>query len=63
VWTGDGFIMDNYGSTPLIFDIAKTQETPLYFWVRYYNVSSITLPLNSFSTEKPSSSVILTTRI
>lgn len=35
-WSGTGFIMDNYGSTPLIFDIGKTEELPLYFWVRYY---------------------------
>jgi hypothetical protein len=35
-WSGDGFIMDNYGSVPLLFDIVQTEELPLYFWVRYY---------------------------
>lgn len=35
-WSGTGFIMDNYGSVPLIFDINDTEELPLYFWVRYY---------------------------
>lgn len=35
-WNGDGFIMDNYGSTPLTFEIVKTDESPLYVWVRYY---------------------------
>lgn len=35
-WSGDGFIMDNYGSVPLLLDIVQTEELPLYFWVRYY---------------------------
>jgi hypothetical protein len=35
-WSGDGFIMDNYGSVPLYFDVAHENSKPIYFWVRYY---------------------------
>jgi hypothetical protein len=35
-WSGKGFIMDNYGSSPFYFDVTKDEALPIYFWVRYY---------------------------
>lgn len=35
-WNGDGFLMDNYGSIPTLFDIEVEEEKPVYLWVRFY---------------------------
>lgn len=35
-WNGDGFIMDNYDSSPMIFDVEKVQDGSMYIWVRYF---------------------------
>ncbi|MBL8103086.1 MAG: glycosyltransferase family 39 protein [Anaerolineales bacterium] len=35
-WTDEGFIMDNYGSTPISFNFTLTEEKPVYIWVRSY---------------------------
>lgn len=35
-WNGDGFIMDNYGSSPFVFNVRKLETNPVYVWVRYY---------------------------
>lgn len=38
-WKGSGFLMDNYGSQPILFDIEVDAEKPVYIWVRYYKRS------------------------
>lgn len=35
-WNGDGFIMDNFGASPLTLSGAEEKNGQLYFWVRYY---------------------------
>ncbi|NOH03467.1 MAG: hypothetical protein HND47_16655 [Chloroflexi bacterium] len=35
-WTGDGFLMDNFGSSPVVYSFEVKEEGPLYVWVRYY---------------------------
>ncbi|MCQ3936525.1 MAG: hypothetical protein DPW18_05690 [Chloroflexi bacterium] len=35
-WTGDGFLMDNFGSSPVLYIFEVMEESPLYVWVRYY---------------------------
>ncbi|NWF64827.1 MAG: hypothetical protein HXY38_11030, partial [Chloroflexi bacterium] len=35
-WGGDGFLMDNFGSLPMLFDIESAEGKPIYLWVRYY---------------------------
>jgi hypothetical protein len=35
-WSGNGFLMDNYGSSPIYFDVVKDEVRPVYFWIRYF---------------------------
>jgi 4-amino-4-deoxy-L-arabinose transferase-like glycosyltransferase len=35
-WNGNGFLMDNYGSIPTLFDIEVEEDKPVYLWVRFY---------------------------
>jgi len=35
-WNGDGFVMDNYGSEPLVFEVDIEPSHRSYIWVRYY---------------------------
>lgn len=38
-WNGDGFLMDNYGSQPTMFNVQVDENKPFYLWVRYYKRS------------------------
>lgn len=35
-WTGDGFIMDNFGSVPVSYNFNLAKESQVYIWVRNY---------------------------
>ncbi|MFN8382429.1 MAG: glycosyltransferase family 39 protein [Anaerolineales bacterium] len=35
-WEGNGFLMDNFGSSPVLFEFELKEENPVYLWIRYY---------------------------
>ncbi len=43
-WTGQGFLMDNFGSKPTLFDFDVKEGKPVYIWVRYYKRTVDTSP-------------------
>jgi hypothetical protein len=62
-WAGTGFLMDNFGSNPVLFDLNLHEENPVYLWVRYYKrvpdnspaqitIGNQTIPFGAISGEK-----------
>jgi hypothetical protein len=47
-WNGDGFIMDNFGSAPLVLSSIGNESGEVYFWVRYYKRIVDDSPLELF---------------
>ncbi len=35
-WSGNGFLMDNYGSQPMQYNYVSSTDQPVYAWVRSY---------------------------
>lgn len=35
-WSGEGFLLDNFGSEPTLFDFNLNEEKSVYIWARYY---------------------------
>lgn len=35
-WTGNGFILDSFGSEPIYYNFDVAENGPLYIWIKYY---------------------------
>ncbi len=44
-WNGSGFLMDNYGSQPLLYEFDSDQEGFVYLWMRSYKRAADDAPV------------------